>query len=193
MSEEMKTKITKVPAKGRFLIARPFLRDPNFWRSVVLLTEHNDEGSVGFVLNRPIEYKINDLIEDFPTFDAPVYLGGPVGTDTLHFLHRIPELCDDPDREIAPGLFWGTSFEELREGVESGLITPPDVRLFVGYSGWGPYQLEGELKMKSWYISKSSPNLTFSDTPRGLWREVLRSMGDRFRIISHYPEDPSLN
>ena len=193
MTEPMKTKVTKVPAQGRFLIARPFLQDPNFWRSVVLLTEHNEEGTVGFVLNRPIEYGLNDLIEDFPTFNAPVFLGGPVGTDSLHYLHQVPDLEGSENREIAPGVYWGSSFEALRAGILAGMLTPENVRLFVGYSGWGPHQLEGELKMKSWYVSGSNNAFTFSDTPQDLWREVLRSMGERYRLISHYPEDPSMN
>ena len=193
MAEEMKTKASKVPAKGRFLVARPYLRDPNFWRSVVLLTEHNEEGTVGFVLNRPIEYKLSDLVEGFPQFDAPVFLGGPVGTDSLHFIHRLPELVSENDREIAPGVFWGTSFEQLKYGILSGSIDPEQIRLFVGYSGWGPHQLEGELKTKSWFVSKSDLDMAFGEKPGELWRTVLQSMGDRYRVISHYPEDPSMN
>ena len=78
------------PESGRFLISEPFLADPNFKRTVILLTEHGEEGSVGFVLNRPTKLTINNVLEDFPDFDAPLHVGGPVQQDTLHFIHRVP-------------------------------------------------------------------------------------------------------
>ncbi|MBK9449545.1 MAG: YqgE/AlgH family protein [Bacteroidetes bacterium] len=182
----------KTPTKGNILLSEPFLQDPNFARSVVLLTEHNEEGSIGFILNKPIIYKINEIIEDFPEFDAPVYMGGPVQRDSLHFIHRIEALADDGD-EIAPGVYWGGDFEKLKRMIRLGIVVPHDIRFFVGYSGWGPQQLEGEMEMKSWIVSSRSDKFAFADRSEALWGEILQAMGGKYKAMAHYPVDPSLN
>jgi putative transcriptional regulator len=183
---------THSPSKGVLLVLEPFLNDPNFKRSVVLLTEHNGQGSIGFILNRPISFRVNEIIEDFPEFDAPVFLGGPVQQDSMHFIHRIVALAEEGD-EIAPGVYWGGDFERLKLLVEAGEVTPEDVRFFVGYSGWGPDQLEAEMAQRAWIISPPLPQMTFADDPKGLWRDILQAMGGKYRSFSTYPEDPSLN
>ena len=182
----------KTPTKGNILLSEPFLQDPNFARSVVLLTEHNEEGSIGFILNKPIIYKINEIIEDFPEFDAPVYMGGPVQRDSLHFIHRIEALADDGD-EIAPGVYWGGDFEKLKRMIRLGIVVPHDIRFFVGYSGWGPQQLEGEMEMKSWIVSSRSDKFAFADRSEALWGKILQAMGGKYKAMAHYPVDPSLN
>ncbi len=180
------------PAKGRLLLARPYLQDPNFFRAVVLLASHGEEGTLGFVLNRKLDYKLNELLEDFPTLDVPVYLGGPVGTDALHFLHTIPELAR-PDDELLPGIFQGTNFEDLKEKILLGTANEDNVRFFVGYSGWSEGQLEEEIKGKSWYVANPPKGLELGYEADQLWQKVLQSMGGKYRVISHYPVDPILN
>lgn len=180
------------PAKGRLLLARPYLQDPNFWRAVVLLASHSEEGTLGFVLNRKLDYKLNELLEDFPAFDAPVYLGGPVGTDSLHYFHTLPELAG-PEDEILPGIYQGTDFEILKEKVMLGTINQENVRFFVGYSGWSADQLEGEIEGKSWYVANPPKGFGFEYDADQLWQKVLQSMGGKYRVISHYPVDPILN
>lgn len=186
------SEIQSIPEKGRILLSEPFLSDPNFWRAVVLLAEHSSEGSLGFVLNKPIQFKLNEIVEDFPEFDAPVYLGGPVETDSLHFIHRIPEMAEEDD-EILPGIFRGSNFEQLRYNIVAGKIQPEDVRFFIGYTGWGPDQLNDEMKAKTWIISPSHSKVAFSENAAGLWKEILMGMGDKYKSMAHYPEDPSLN
>jgi putative transcriptional regulator len=186
------SKLPRPPAKGVLLVSEPFLNDPNFRRSVVLLTEHNGEGSIGFILNRPISFRVNEIMEDFPEFDAPVFLGGPVQQDSLHFIHRVASLAEEGD-EIAPGVFWGGDFERLKSQVQAGLVSQDDVRFFIGYSGWGPEQLEEEMAQKAWIISPPRPGMTFADDPKGLWRDILQAMGGKYKSFSNYPEDPSLN
>ncbi|MCL4113181.1 UNVERIFIED_CONTAM: hypothetical protein GTU68_051198 [Idotea baltica] len=180
------------PAKGRLLISKPFLKDPNFWRSVVLLAEHGDEGSVGFVLNRKLDYSLNDLLGDFPPFNAPVYLGGPVGTDTLHFFHSIESMANK-EYEVLPGIYQGTNFEDLKVLVMQGIVSPDEVRFFVGYSGWSAGQLEEELKGKTWIVADPPEEFSFNIPADKLWQSVLQSMGGKYRVISHYPEDPVMN
>lgn len=186
------TQTTRIPGKGTLLISEPFLADPNFKRTVVLLAEHNAQGSIGFILNRPLEFKLNHLVGNFPKFDATVFLGGPVQQDSLHFIHKVRGLAD-PEDEVIPGVYWGGDFGRLKAMVAKGEVTPDDIRFFMGYSGWGPKQLEEEMKAKTWIISKTKAGFAFADQPTGLWQEILIAMGGKFKALSNFPEDPSLN
>jgi putative transcriptional regulator len=182
----------KKPVKGSILLSEPFLRDPNFARSVVLLTEHNDDGSIGFILNKPITHKIHEIVSDFPEFDALVYLGGPVQRDALHFIHRIEALAEDGD-EVAPGVYWGGNFEKLKRMIRLGIVQPDDIRFFVGYSGWAPNQLTDEMQMKSWILSKDTDKFAFNESGESLWGDILKTMGGKYKAMANYPVDPSLN
>ena len=180
------------PEKGKLLISEPFLMDPNFKRAIVLLTEHNEEGSVGFVLNRQTEYKLNDLLSDFPDFDSEVYYGGPVQINTLQFIHKAGDIIEGSTL-ITDGLYWGGNFEILKLLIESKAVDPSDFRFFVGYSGWGAGQLGDELKINSWIVSHSKIENIFSNEPDKLWREILKSLGKKFAILASFPENPSVN
>lgn len=179
------------PAKGRFLVSEPFMDDPNFRRTVVILAEHNEEGSVGYVLTQKLKLKINQIFEGVPEFDAPVYLGGPVGHNTLHFIHRAPLIITGGE-EIAPGLFWGGNFDRVKELLSFNLISASDILFFIGYSGWGKGQLNEEIERKSWIIAPENPILVFNPHPEHFWRDVLKSM-DEYKHFSNYPIDPNLN
>jgi len=143
---------TEKPAKGKILISEPFLNDPNFKRTIILLTEHSDEGSVGFVLNKPTGVKISQIIHDFPEFDSLVYYGGPVQTNTLQFIYRGENIIEG-SIEIMPGLFWGGSFEILKTLIESNYVSPSDFRFFLGYSGWDEGQIDDEMELNSWIVN----------------------------------------
>src|SRR5476651_2432719 len=119
--------MSKNPEKGKILISEPFLNDPNFKRTIILLTEHNEEGSVGFIMNKPTELSLNDAIDDFPEFDSAIYFGGPVQLNTLQFIHRAGDIIEG-SIEIMPGLFWGGNFESLKEQMEIGCLKPEDFR-----------------------------------------------------------------
>jgi putative transcriptional regulator len=139
------------PDKGRVLVSEPYLPDPNFERTIILLCEHNEDGSFGFVLNKPSMAKISDVLDDLKNFDAPVFVGGPVQQDTLHYLHQ----CDDLEDavQISPGIFWGGNFESLLSKLDTRQVSIHDVKFFLGYSGWSTGQLEEELKADSWIVS----------------------------------------
>lgn len=186
------SKLKRVPKKGRYLLSDPFLQDQNFKRTVVLLTEHNEDGTIGFILNRPINFRLNEMVDDFPEFDVPVFLGGPVQQDSLHFIHRIEQLAEEGD-EIAPGVYWGGNFEKLKMMILSGDVQHEDIRFFVGYSGWGPNQLAEEMELNSWIVSPSRQSFTFSANSGNLWHAILQAMGGKYKAMSNYPEDPSLN
>jgi putative transcriptional regulator len=180
------------PEKGRLLISEPFLPDPNFERTVVLLCEHNDEGSFGFVLNKPSILKVTEVMEDISSFENIVYVGGPVQQDTLHFIHRNANVNNAV--EIAGNVYWGGEFENLILLGETKQISGNDIRFFLGYSGWGPGQLEAELEQDSWIVCDFvTDQLLFDTDPQLMWRKALENMGGRFSVYSNYPTDPRLN
>jgi putative transcriptional regulator len=179
------------PEKGKVLISAPMLGDI-FKRSVILLTEHNEEGSVGFILNKPTELKLSEIIEDFPEFDARVYIGGPVQRDSLNFISR-KNYFEDDSYEISEGLYWNGNYEKLKILIETGSIDPEDIKFYLGYSGWGPDQLENEMITKSWYVNTPTSKLIFEEDDTKLWSTILRSMGNEFTVISTFPDDPSVN
>ncbi len=181
------------PAKGDLLISEPFLPDPNFERSVILICEHNHDGSIGFVLNKPLTLHLADVLEEVNGFDKMLYRGGPVQEDTLHFIHKTGDSLDKSE-EIGQGIYWGGSFEDLLSKINTRQLNPDDFLFFLGYSGWSPGQLENELKEESWIIHKrASAYDVFDTSPANLWREVLNNMGGKYRMFSNYPIDPRLN
>lgn len=184
-------KISK-PVQGSLLISEPFLLDSYFKRAVVLLSEHDSSGTLGFILNKPTDVKLNDAVEDFPQFDVPLYFGGPVETDTLFYIHTLGEKLKGA-KEIVPGIWWGGDYEHLKFMIDTKQILPEQIRFYAGYSGWEPKQLEGELKEKAWLVSLADKRFTFFDNPKVLWSQVLRSMGNEYAILANFPEDPNLN
>ena len=177
---------------GRLLISEPFMNDQYFGRSVVLLCEHNADGTIGFILNKPMVLTINEAMDDFPNIDGNVYFGGPVQSNMIHFIHRIGDKLPG-SFEIANGIFWGGDFETLSFLIDTKQINGKDVRLLAGYSGWDPKQLKKELKEKTWIIGEGNLKYLFSEDPDHLWREVLKNMGKEFSVIANFPEDPSFN
>ncbi len=182
-------KTTKLE-RGVILLSAPFLNDI-FKRSVILLSEHSDEGSVGFIINKPSEYKLHEVVEDFPEFMAPVYIGGPVQQDTLNFIHKSKDLSGGI--EICDGIFWGGNFENLKFNIDTGIADPDDFRFILGYTGWGPGQLQGEFEHDSWYLSKTTSDFIFQKEPEKQWGQALRKMGNKYAVISTFPDDPSVN
>jgi putative transcriptional regulator len=187
----MKSPLTELH-QGVFLISEPFLSDNYFKRSVVLLSEHDKSGTVGFILNKPTEVNINDAVEDFPDFEARLYFGGPVETDSLFYIHTIGKELEGA-REISNGIFWGGSYDQLKTFIAIGKVHPGMIRFYAGYSGWDPNQLDTELAEKSWLVTNCTEQFTFYDDPKCLWSQVLRSMGQQYAMMANFPEDPALN
>lgn len=180
------------PANGSFLIANPHLLDPNFLRTVVFLCEHNSEGSFGFVMNRKMNFQVGDLVPALAGFDFPVFEGGPVELNSLHFLHQYPDALPG-GKEVAKGVYWGGDFEQLTELVLSGTTTPQKLRFFLGYSGWGAGQLNFEMEEKTWIVAPAKASFIFQEDGNQLWKEVLRSLGGDFELIVNAPIDPRMN
>jgi putative transcriptional regulator len=179
------------PSKGKLLISAPFLNDV-FKRSVILLTENNEEGSVGFIINKITDYKLHEIIEDFPEFNAPVFIGGPVQTNTLNFIHKAGDIIDG-STEIIDGIFWGGNYETLKILAGNNSLNPSDFKFLLGYAGWGPQQLNDELKTDSWFLNNPTSENIFDSEPENMWSKILKSMGKKYSLISTFPTDPSVN
>ncbi len=184
--------VTEEVKSGKVLLAEPFMLDPNFKRSAVLLCEHGPEGSVGFIMNKPLNMRIDELIEDFPDFNGEVFFGGPVQTDTIHFLHNLGELLDDSVL-VAPGVYWGGDFDKLKFLIASNLVEEANIRFFVGYSGWSEGQLHDEMSYGSWIVAGMDSNYLFKLQPKELWQQVMYDKGNAYTVISQIPEALSWN
>lgn len=184
-------KNTSTVTNGSLLIAEPYLGDTNFERSVVLICEHNAEGTFGLVLNQTTDLHLSDVIEDVYA-DYPLFVGGPVQQNTLHYLHRRPDLIDGSIR-LGEGLYWSGDFEQVKQAVNIGTLSEADIRFFVGYSGWSEGQLDSELSQKSWIVTQSDAGFLFDTPANQFWRGILKRMGGEFKAIANYPVDPRLN
>lgn len=185
--------ITIKPKKGDLLIAEPsIIGDLSFNRSIVLLADHSEEGSIGFILNKPLDYNIHDLIPEISA-QFKVYNGGPVEQDNLYFIHKVPELIPN-SIEISLGIFWGGDFNKVAELISKNEIGEDNIRFFLGYSGWEANQLDEELKSNSWVVSenmyKESIIEKSCDT---FWKEKMVELGGDYSIWSNAPENPSFN
>lgn len=177
---------------GKLLLAEPFMLDSHFKRATLILCEHNEEGSIGFILNRPLEVSVSGLIQDFPDFDAEVFYGGPVENDTIHYIHNVGDLLEDSVK-VAPGVYWGGDFEKLKFLIRSELVKPENIRFFVGYSGWSTGQLAEETRMGSWVSAELSPNYIFKFAPEELWQEVMYRKGGKYTVLAQISEGVSWN
>jgi putative transcriptional regulator len=178
--------------KGQLLLDSGDLRGSFFNRSVVLICQHDDQGAFGLVLNQTSPNKVGEvLVADLPEAikEQTLYLGGPVQTSALSYLHSDTFL---PDANVMPNLSLGHSLEELVDLAQS-FATTQQIRLFAGYAGWSPGQLESELKRKAWLTHPATIDLVFRADPSDLWNEILRVKGWKYRLIASAPEDLSLN
>jgi len=181
------------PKKGYLLLAEPFLDDPFFVRSVVLLCENNKDGSFGFVLNNYREIDFNSINKSFPKIKIKISLGGPLSKDNLFFIHSLgPGIVGST--LIAPNLYYGGDFHQLCSVINSERKCKDLVRFFLGYSGWESGQLTNEMKEKSWIaVNNISLTTIFNIEKMDLWSECLAKQGERFRIISKFPQNPRDN
>ncbi len=180
------------PDKGRLLISEPFMGDQYFGRSVVLMAEHNEEGSFGVVLNKPIQAPLNEVLKGLPPFDSKIYIGGPVDTNSTFYLHTLGEHIED-SMKIAEGLYWGGNIEIVKEMILLKQITPANIRFFIGYSGWGANQLESELKTNSWLVHKKTNKKILNYPVEKMWSGLLKEMGAKYKYWTKFPINPNMN
>ena len=181
------------PSKGDLIISEPYLPDPDFERTVILICEHDENGTIGFVLNKRANVKLQDVVEEVDDYTADLFVGGPVQQETLHFIHR-HDMLNGASHEVVDDTYWGGNYEDLLAMINTKSISPSDIRFFAGYSGWSPGQLMDEMKVRSWIVLKrATSKIIFDWDNQDLWKECLNSMGGKFGLMSNYPKNPRLN
>lgn len=176
--------------RGKLLVASPALDDPNFARTVVLITEHGDDGAMGIVLNRPADAEVSDILPELAEIavEEPIFVGGPVQPEALVVLGEFTDPGKAAWIVVADvGLVSAaTDIEELPDSVRRG-------RVYAGFSGWGPGQLEAELEEEAWIVEPPIPPELFPDDPATLWADVLARKGGQYALVARMPDDPRLN
>ncbi len=185
--------ILQKPSKGHLLVAEPtIIGDVSFNRSVVLLADHGKQGSIGFIMNKPLDYYLSDLIPEI-TSEFKIYNGGPVEQDNLYFIHKIPSLIPG-SVEISSGIYWGGDFTMVAQLIYENQIKPNDIRFFLGYSGWEAFQLNQELEANSWVIVENSYKMNiFGKSYDTFWKDKMIELGGEYLLWSNAPENPSFN
>lgn len=178
--------------KGKLLVAEPaILNDDAFNRAIILLTEFTNNNAVGFILNKPLDYLLCDLLPEIDC-DLKIYQGGPVEQDNLYFIHRVPHLIPD-SIEVSNGIFWGGNFKELKELLNKKILSENEIRFFLGYSGWNKNQLIEELQNKSWFLSENDFKNILAIKEDNLWKNKLLQKGGDYKLWSNAPKDFNLN
>ena len=180
------------PEKGRVLISEPFMEDEYFRRSVVYLCEHNEEGSFGFVLNNDLELDLSEVVEDINIEGFKLGFGGPVNSNNLYYLHTLGKEIEE-SYEVVPGLYSGGKFDQITALINENTVRQSDIRFFLGYSGWDAGQLKGEMEKNAWIVANAEISEVMSTSDKSLWKKLLKRMGGKFKMISNFPEDPTLN
>lgn len=180
------------PKKGMLLLSEPFLKDEHFSRSVILLCDHNEEGSFGFILNSSLDVDINDLINDFPGANVKIGIGGPVEKNQLFYIHSDENI--DGSLKVSDGIFMGGDFNALSLALEKGTITTNSIRFFIGYTGWSENQLQMEINEKTWVVLDKPENLNvFQTEDELLWKDLIQTKGPKYKLMSEFPINPSDN
>jgi putative transcriptional regulator len=179
---------------GRLLVATPVLEDPNFRRAVVLVLDHNDEGALGIVVNRPLGVDVSAVLpvwQPYATAPGQLFQGGPVALDSALGVVAVPGDDEEPIgvKRIMGSL--GLVDLDIPPQVIAGGVA--GLRIFAGYAGWGSGQLEREITEGAWYVVDAEPRDPFTDAPQLLWRQVLRRQRGDLAFVSTYPEDPTMN
>ena len=182
-----------LPRAGNVLLSEPFLDDPYFGRKVVLLCEHNEEGSFGFVLNNFVDIDVDEVMDDLPKLNTRISVGGPVKNGNLYYLHTRADIAESI--EVVDGVYMGGNFDQIRNLLLGGSLTSSEIRFFIGYSGWSPAQLEDEIRSRSWFVAdvERQDIMRTDEENESFWKRLISSMGDGFTHIANAPSDPSLN
>ena len=186
-----RTKSKLKPKVGSLLISEPFNPDASFKRSVVLLSQSGIKGTIGFIINKPTQLRVNEALDDFPEVDACLYWGGSIKTDSVYYLHSIKGLKGA--KKIAEGIYWGGDYTQLKLLIESGEADPDDIKFMAGFSAWTPEEIEAQLKTESWWVTKADSFSVFIEEPTEVWGNVLQRMGHVYGILNDFPVDPEMN
>ncbi len=183
--------LTKIKA-GSVLIAEPsIIGDVSFQRSVVMIANHDEKGSVGFIMNKPLTHTLSDIVPAI-TQEFRVFNGGPVEQDNLYFIHNVPHLVPD-SVEISDGIYWGGDFEKIIDLIKQNEITADNVKFFLGYSGWSANQLNDEMQTNSWVLVDTDIQNIISQPAIDYWRNQIVALGGEYLLWANAPENPAHN
>ena len=181
-----------LPSRGKILISEPFLCDATFGRSVVLLVDHTSEGSMGLIMNKQLPLLVNDVVKEFKYLeDIPLYKGGPIGTDTLFYLHTLSQLPGA--LPVSNGLYLNGDFDEIKKYILQGNKISECIRFFLGYSGWDSEQLNNEIRENTWLVSEEKKSYLMKSDTKDMWRKALEKLGSKYETWSRFPQVPTLN
>ena len=178
---------------GNLLVATPsVIGDFNFHRSIILLTNYQKSGSVGFILNKKLDYLLNDVMEGFDS-EFPLYFGGPVEQDNLFYIHTLGDKISN-SKLISNELYWNGDFSSIQNLLNKGKLNESNIRFFLGYSGWTKGQLEEEIRIKSWEPFEIKSALELMKMPsKEMWRDCMSALGGDYLLWSNTPENPGSN
>lgn len=185
-----------LPDRGSLLVAKPTVDDFFFRRSIVLIVDPDEgDGAMGVAVNRYLGYNLRDILPEIETVEEiPLYMGGPVGTEMLFYLHTLgPEVIPEA-LDLGDGVFFGGQFDAVKRYIELGAPTEGRLKFIVGYSGWSKDQLASEIRRHDWAVlPKSDQDLLIGDGDDDQWRKAVSRFGDRYRLWLNLPNDPSNN
>ena len=181
-----------LPSRGKILISEPFLCDATFGRSVILLVDHTDEGSMGLVINKQLPLFLNEIIMEFKYLDEiPLYKGGPIATDTLFYLHTLSDIPGSIS--ISKGLYLNGDFDEIKKYILQGNKINECIRFFLGYSGWDSEQLNNEIRENTWLVSEEEKSYLMKNNIKDMWLTALEKLGSKYETWSLFTQVPPLN
>lgn len=178
--------------KGRLLISEPSLIDPTFFKSIVLITHHSYDESIGLIINQRTEINLNEIITNITEDEFPVYIGGPVERNTIHFIHTLGANIPNT-KKITEGLYWGGDFDTVITLMNKKEISKNEIRFFAGYSGWGEDQLNNEIREDGWIIHESDIDICMQYSSEKLWGDLIKTKKTKYAIWANMPKNPNLN
>ena len=182
----MKTK------KGDLLISIPKTIETIFFKSIILITQYNSKESIGFIINKKSKIYLDNIIDDIDLEGIPLYIGGPVSKNTLHFIHTLGNVIPG-SIEIIDNLYWGGDFTLIKKLLNKNKISRNEIRFFIGYSGWGKNQLKDEIYNKEWYVINGKKDICMNYSTENLWRNIIKELPEEYAIWANLPENPGLN
>ena len=177
------------PKQGNILISEPLMNDFHFGRSVLLLIDHEaSEGSFGIIINKKLNASVSQIVDEFPDFEAAVYLGGPVAENQLFFIHTLGDLIPDA-APILDGLYWGGEIETLKTLIATGIANEENTRFYLGYSGWDSGQLVDELVRNSWLVGDITTEQLFNLPEEVMWQTFVNQAGSPYEMWGRFPKN----
>lgn len=182
--------MTQIPEKGMLLVSPPLMVDGIFHKSVILLLQHSEEGSMGFIINKQTNLSLTDVVNESLEYNEATFFGGPVSINQIQVLHKISTIPESIN--VYDSIFWGGDFKILFDMIKKHQLCPSDAKFYLGYAGWSHGQLEDEIKNGSWLIVPAE-NYNFWDNTDTLWEKVVKDMGLNPKIVKIIPDNPTYN